>query len=264
MVRVAAALAAAAVIGCCALVVSAGAASSAPAFVQQVTAHGLNLTKLTLTPSSNVTAGNRLVVLVGVWSNGAATAKSVTDSAGNTYVELLHFKASDNTEMSVWSAPITAGGGTRPTITVTPTAKADVGAAVSEYSGLSTAPDASVRRPDGARERHHQRSGHRRVRRHRPDHCGQRPRDRHVRRLRIREDPDRRRRIHAAFEHLRRLGHGSADRGPAPGRLGRDSERHRRHGREHGVADGDGRAPGGGAGGDESAWRPHRRGRRPR
>ena len=144
MVRVAAALAVAALIGCCALVVSAGAASSAPAFVQQVSAHGLNLTKLTLTPSSNVTAGNRLVVLVGVWSSGAATAKSVTDSAGNTYVELLHFKASDNTEMSVWSAPITAGGGTRPTISVTPTAKADVGAAVSEYSGLSAAPDASV------------------------------------------------------------------------------------------------------------------------
>ena len=144
MVRVAAALAVAALIGCCALVVSAGAASSAPAFVQQVTGHGLNLTKLTLTPTSNVTAGDRLVVLVGVWSNGAATAKSVTDSAGNTYVELLHFTASDHTEMSVWSAPITAGGGTRPTISVTPTAKADVGAAVSEYSGLSAAPDASV------------------------------------------------------------------------------------------------------------------------
>jgi hypothetical protein len=137
-------LTAAAVIACCASVVSAGAASSAPAFVQQVAAHGLKVTKLTLTPTSNITTGNRLVVLVGVWSGGAATAKSVTDSAGNTYVELLHFKASDKTEMSVWSAPITAGGGTPPAITVTPTARADVGAAVSEYSGLSTAPDASV------------------------------------------------------------------------------------------------------------------------
>ena len=137
-------IAAAGVLGCCALAVSAGAASSTPTFVQQVAAHGGNLTKLTLAPSSSVAAGNRLVVLVGVWSAGSATAKSVADSAGNTYVELLHFKASDHTEMSVWSAPITAGGGTRPTITVTPTAKADVGAAVLEYSGLSTTPDASV------------------------------------------------------------------------------------------------------------------------
>ena len=78
-------------------------------------------------------------MLVGVWSSGKATAKSVTDSAGNTYTEVQHFKASDNTELSVWTAPITAGGGTKPTITVTPTAKADVGVAAVEYSGLSTA-----------------------------------------------------------------------------------------------------------------------------
>jgi hypothetical protein len=78
-------------------------------------------------------------VLVGVWRSGSATAKSVTDSAGNTYTEVQHFKASENTELSVWTAPITAGGGTKPTITVTPTAKADVGVAAIEYSGLSSA-----------------------------------------------------------------------------------------------------------------------------
>jgi hypothetical protein len=125
-------------------VVSAGAVAGSPTFVQQVAGHGANLTKLALTPSASITAGNRLVVLVGVWSSGNASASRVTDSAGNTYVELLHFKAYENTEMSVWSAPITAGGGTSPTVTVTPSAQADVGAAVSEYSGLSTAPDASI------------------------------------------------------------------------------------------------------------------------
>ena len=57
---------------------------------------------------------------------------------------MLHFKASDGTEMSVWTAPITAGGGTKPTITVTPTAKADVGVEVLEYSGLSTAAGAAA------------------------------------------------------------------------------------------------------------------------
>ena len=118
-------------------------AIAVPTFVQQVTGH-TDASSLALTPGSNITGGNRLVVLVGVWSGSGATASSVTDSAGNTYVELLHFKASDGTEMSVWSAPISAGGGTRPTITVKPTASADVGAAVSEYSGLSAATDASV------------------------------------------------------------------------------------------------------------------------
>jgi hypothetical protein len=85
-----------------------------------------------------------LVVEVGVWNSKGATAGSVTDSAGNAYVELLHYKASEGTEMSVWTAPVTAGGGTRPTITVKPTSSADVGVAVSEYSGLSTVADATV------------------------------------------------------------------------------------------------------------------------
>jgi hypothetical protein len=42
--------------------------------------------------------------------------------------------------MSVWTAPITHGGGTTPTITVTPSSTADVGAVALEYSGLSRAP----------------------------------------------------------------------------------------------------------------------------
>jgi hypothetical protein len=119
---------------------SAGPATSAqsPTFVQQVSKRAL-ATSVALQPTANVTTGDRLVVEVGVWSSGSASASTVTDSAGNTYTELTHFKASDNTELSVWSAPITAGGGTRPTITVKPTAKADIGAAVLEYSGLSSA-----------------------------------------------------------------------------------------------------------------------------
>ena len=114
-------------------------APTAPTFVQQVSSHATGVTSRAVTPSSNITTGNRLVVLVGVWSSAGATAKTVTDSAGNTYTEVLHFKASDNTEESVWTAPITAGGGTKPTITVTPTANADVGVAALEYSGLSGA-----------------------------------------------------------------------------------------------------------------------------
>jgi hypothetical protein len=114
-------------------------APTTPAFVQQVASHVSSATSLAVTPASNVTAGDREVVVVGIWSSGAATAKTVTDAAGNTYTELMHFTASENTEMSVWSAPISAGGGTKPTITVTPTARADIGVAALEYSGLSSA-----------------------------------------------------------------------------------------------------------------------------
>jgi hypothetical protein len=83
-------------------------------------------------------------VQVGVWSFGNASASGVTDSAGNTYTKLTSLKASDDTELSVWSAPITAGGGTRPTVTVATTASADIGASVLEYSGLSTAAGTGV------------------------------------------------------------------------------------------------------------------------
>jgi hypothetical protein len=85
-----------------------------------------------------------MVVEVGVWSSGHGTASGVTDSAGNTYTELTHFTASDGTEMSVWTAPITAGGGTKPTITATTTNTADIGVAAVEYAGLSTAAGTGV------------------------------------------------------------------------------------------------------------------------
>jgi hypothetical protein len=122
-----------------ALSAEAATGAQSPAFVQQVSNRGVG-SSLVVQPTSNVTSGNRLIVEAGVWSSGNASASAVSDSAGNTYTELTHFKASDNTELSVWSAPITAGGGSRPTITVTASGRADIGAAVLEYSGLSDAP----------------------------------------------------------------------------------------------------------------------------
>jgi hypothetical protein len=108
-------------------------------YVQAVSAHKTNVTSVSLTPSTNVTTGDRLVVEVGIWGSPTRTAKTVTDSAGNTYTELVHFSASDQTELSVWSAPITAGGGTKPVVKVTPSGVGDVGATVLEYAGLSAA-----------------------------------------------------------------------------------------------------------------------------
>ncbi len=124
--------------------VTPSASVAAPAFVQQISAQNGRTSGLTLRPAANVVAGNRLVVLVGVWNSSGATASAVTDTAGNTYTELMHFAAADKTEMSVWSAPITLGGGTRPTLTVSQTSAADVGATVLEYKGLSSAAGAGI------------------------------------------------------------------------------------------------------------------------
>jgi hypothetical protein len=110
-----------------------------PALVQQVSAHGPGETSLSVTMPSDVTTGNRLVVEVADWSSGHATVSSVTDSAGDTFTELTSATASDGTQLTVWSAPITASGGTEPTIMAKPSAKADMGIAVLEYSGLSSA-----------------------------------------------------------------------------------------------------------------------------
>jgi hypothetical protein len=110
----------------------------APGFVQQVNKRGAG-SSLSLQLNAAVSAGDRLVVEVGVWSTGHTTASGVTDSAGNAYTRLTSVKASDGTELSVWSAPVTAGDGTRATITVSAGTSADIGMSALEYSGLSAA-----------------------------------------------------------------------------------------------------------------------------
>jgi hypothetical protein len=120
------------------------AGATQPTFVQAASAHSSSVSSLAVTPAANVTAGDTMVVEVGAWSEKAASTSSVTDSAGNSYVELLHFTASDKTEMSIWAAPLSTGSGTRPTITVKPSAKADIGVVALEYAGVATAQGAPV------------------------------------------------------------------------------------------------------------------------
>jgi len=119
-------------------------AVSPSAFVQQTSSRSPATAALTVTPTLNVTTGNRLIVVTGTWNYAHATVSGVTDSAGDPFTELTHFTASDGTEQTVWSAPITLGGGTRPVVTVRTTSSADVGAVVLEYSGLSQVADATV------------------------------------------------------------------------------------------------------------------------
>lgn len=108
-------------------------------FVQGLGARATNAAQITATPASNLTAGNRLVVMVGVKNTSTTTAQSVTDAAGNTYTKVTSTRASDNTEMSIWTAPITAGAGTRPLVTARSSASATMAITVTEYAGLSTA-----------------------------------------------------------------------------------------------------------------------------
>ena len=118
----------------------AGAASSVPTFVQQASAYGSSKSSIAVVPSANVTAGDRLVVEVGVWKASGATTSSVSDSSGDPFVEVMHFIASDGTEMSVWTGPIRVGA-TKPTITAKPSAAGDMAIIALEYSGLSTVAD---------------------------------------------------------------------------------------------------------------------------
>ncbi len=56
-----------------------------PSFVQQNSNRSTSASTIAVTPTANVTAGNRLVVLVGVRAGATTAAQTVTDSAGNTY-----------------------------------------------------------------------------------------------------------------------------------------------------------------------------------
>jgi hypothetical protein len=125
------------------LVATGAHAAGPPTFVQQATGHRLNVRTLAVTTPASTVAGNRLIVEVGVWNWGGPTITSVTDDAGDTFVRLLGFTASDKTQMSVWTA-VVATGGTRPTITATASGPGDIGIAAVEYSGLSTVAGTSV------------------------------------------------------------------------------------------------------------------------
>jgi hypothetical protein len=114
-----------------------------PAFIQKTSAYADTTPRLALRLGAPVTTGDRLLVEASVWGRGA-TAASVSDSAGDQYTELLRRVAPDGTEMSVWTAPVTARDGTQPSIAVVPTLTSDVGAVGVEYSGLSRAPGASA------------------------------------------------------------------------------------------------------------------------
>lgn len=108
-------------------------------FVQGVGNRSTGSTTVTATPSTNLTAGNRLIVMVGVKNTATTTAQAVSDAAGNTYTKVTAFRGPDNTEMSIWTAPVTNGAGGKPLVTATASGSAAMAITVTEYAGLSTA-----------------------------------------------------------------------------------------------------------------------------
>lgn len=85
--------------------------------------------------ASNVTANNRIVVCVGIWETLPLT---VTDSAGNTYTKDVNAVDGSGYQGAIYSAPITAGAGTRITVTVAGSGSTDTAVMILEVSGLTT------------------------------------------------------------------------------------------------------------------------------
>ena len=120
--------------------------SAPPVFIQQASAHASSVSTagISVVPTSDVTAGNRLVVEVGAWRSGGGNTTNVTDAAGDSFTELTSSTSADGAQMSIWTAPITNSGGTTPKITATPAATSDMAIAVLEYAGLSLASGTGV------------------------------------------------------------------------------------------------------------------------
>ena len=144
--------------------------------------------------------------------------------------------------MSIWTAPITAGGGTRPTITVKPSSKADVGVVALEYAGVSTVSDASVLDRSSVQLGNDRSGRHGLLGSYPADDGRQRARDRLLPRLRLRRHTRRRLGLRHARQRLTRRRHRAARPGRRRRRR-RDAQPHLRHRRRDHVAGLDRRPP---------------------
>jgi hypothetical protein len=99
-------------------------------------------TSSTIQPDNNITTGNLLILVAGL-DGAARSVSSVTDTAGNTWT-LVESVASPNAPtssyVSLWYTVVSAGGGTRPTITANLSAGNNHGLILREYSGLTATP----------------------------------------------------------------------------------------------------------------------------
>jgi hypothetical protein len=111
--------------------------------VQQAATESGAVTSLSVTFGAVTSRSDLLIVELGVWGRPSARASALTDNAGDAFTQLVAFVASDDTQLSVWSA-VVVNGGTKPIITSTTTGRADIGLVALEYNGTSTAPGAAA------------------------------------------------------------------------------------------------------------------------
>lgn len=96
-------------------------------------------TSCALTPGANITLGNRMIVVCQWYTGGVGSANpTISDAAGNVWSLDVFPGSLGGYGLYIWSAPITAGGGTKPVITVAGPASSDFAMTYAEYSGIGS------------------------------------------------------------------------------------------------------------------------------
>lgn len=112
--------------------------SSSPLIVQ--TARNLNVivggSQIPFTVA-NVSAGNFIILAAAIQAPRVITG--VTDTAGNIYTKAISNINAGLSTVTIWSAPIIFGGGTKPTVNINVTGGNNVFAFLWEYSGINIA-----------------------------------------------------------------------------------------------------------------------------
>ena len=99
---------------------------------------GSSVSSLTITPDSNVTLGNTLIVVVTDNYGVINQVSSMTDNLGNTYTRMTSNTDGSFVDGEIWYTPVVHAGAC--TITVNFSHSVNCGLLVAEHSGLTASP----------------------------------------------------------------------------------------------------------------------------
>lgn len=86
--------------------------------------------------TSNITVGNFIIAAIAIGAD--ETVSGVTDSAGNFYTNSITNNNTGVNTVSIWWAPITTGGGTKPAVTFSVSGNSLVYGFLWEYGGINS------------------------------------------------------------------------------------------------------------------------------
>lgn len=112
---------------------------------------GVSASSIVITTSANIAAGASVMVLASF--NGTRTVSSVTDTAGNTYVQAVSAGGASTTRVDIWwcANPVAMLSGNSITVNLSGTATIRVAGAVQVASGVYTlGPTGTESRSSGA------------------------------------------------------------------------------------------------------------------